>query len=91
MGYNADCSNLMITWSQFCKEPLPDRSFTFWEWFYAVMKLTKEDLRGMWIDGLVQMCLHENIMNALDPKATLINPISLLRLLKDSPKNPISR
>jgi len=51
MGYNADCSNLMITWSQFCKEPLPDRSFTFWEWFYAVMKLTKEDLRGMWIDG----------------------------------------
>ena len=66
MGYNADCSNLMITWSQvcrhstvqtpdnhiqFCKEPLPDRSFTFWEWFYAVMKLTKEDLRGLWIDG----------------------------------------
>ena len=74
MGYNADCSNLMITWSQFCKEPLPDRSFTFWEWFYAVMKLTKEDLRGMWIDGSVQMCLHENIMNALDPKATLIKP-----------------
>ena len=55
MGYNADCSNLMITWSQFCKEPLPDRSFTFWEWFYAVMKLTKEDLRGMWIDGWVNM------------------------------------
>ena len=74
MGYNADCSNLMITWSQFCKEPLPDRSFTFWEWFYAVMKLTKEDLRGMWIDGSVQMCLHENIMKALDPKATLIKP-----------------
>ena len=55
MGYNADCSNLMITWSQFCKEPLPDRSFTFWEWFYAVMKLTKEDLRGMWIDGCVTL------------------------------------
>ena len=27
MGYNSECSNLMITWSQFCKEPLPDRSF----------------------------------------------------------------
>ncbi len=29
MGYNTDCSNLMITWSQFCKEPLPDRSVLF--------------------------------------------------------------
>ena len=37
--------------SQFCKEPLPDRSFTFWDWFHAVMKLTKEDLRSLWIDG----------------------------------------
>ena len=41
----------MMSWSQFCKEPLPDRSFTFWDWFHAVMKLTKEDLRGLWIDG----------------------------------------
>ena len=63
MGYNADCSNLMITWSQFCKEPLPDRSFTFWEWFYAVMKLTKEDLRGMWIDGWVDNMWSESKMS----------------------------
>ncbi len=41
-----------MSWSQFCKEPLPDRSFTFWDWFHAVMKLTKEDLRGLWIDRL---------------------------------------
>lgn len=50
-GYNHDYSNAMMSWSQFCKEPLPDRSFTFWDWFHAVMKLTKEDLRGLWIDG----------------------------------------
>eukprot|EP00095_Tigriopus_kingsejongensis_P006372 maker-scaffold42_size484952-snap-gene-3.26 protein:Tk06372 transcript:maker-scaffold42_size484952-snap-gene-3.26-mRNA-1 annotation:"signal transducer and activator of transcription 5b" len=50
-GYHHDFSNAMISWSQFCKEPLPDRSFTFWDWYYAVMKLTKEDLRGLWIDG----------------------------------------
>jgi hypothetical protein len=41
--------------SQFCKEPLPDRSFTFWDWFHAVMKLTKEDLRSLWIDGFVSL------------------------------------
>ena len=50
-GYNHDFSSAMMSWSQFCKEPLPDRSFTFWDWFHAVMKLTKEDLRGLWIDG----------------------------------------
>ncbi|XP_015037442.2 signal transducer and transcription activator isoform X2 [Drosophila pseudoobscura] len=37
-----------ITWNQFCKEPLPDRNFTFWEWFFAIMKLTKDHLMGMW-------------------------------------------
>ncbi|CAG7720573.1 unnamed protein product, partial [Allacma fusca] len=43
----------LLSWSQFCKEPLPDRSFTFWEWFYAIMKLTREHLRGPWIDGSI--------------------------------------
>ncbi len=50
-GYNHDFNSAMMSWAQFCKEPLPDRSFTFWDWFHAVMKLTKEDLRGLWIDG----------------------------------------
>ncbi|XP_013779006.1 signal transducer and activator of transcription 5B-like isoform X1 [Limulus polyphemus] len=48
-----DFSNMMITWSQFCKEPLPDRNFTFWEWFYAIMKVTREHLRVLWNDGVV--------------------------------------
>lgn len=42
-----------MTWSQFCKEPLPDRTFTFWDWFYAVMKLTRDQLRGPWTEGLI--------------------------------------
>lgn len=42
-----------ITWSQFCKEPLPERTFTFWDWFYAVMKLTRDQLRGPWTEGLI--------------------------------------
>uniref|UniRef100_A0A6M2DHU1 Signal transducer and activator of transcription n=1 Tax=Xenopsylla cheopis TaxID=163159 RepID=A0A6M2DHU1_XENCH len=48
-----DLSNAQLSWAQFCKEPLPDRNFTFWEWFYAVMKLTREHLRSPWIDGSI--------------------------------------
>ena len=50
---NQDYSSLLLSWAQFCKEPLPERNFTFWEWFYAVMKLTREHLRGPWIDGYI--------------------------------------
>ncbi|KAI4481547.1 hypothetical protein M0802_013958 [Mischocyttarus mexicanus] len=46
-------SSLLLSWAQFCKEPLPERNFTFWEWFYAVMKLTREHLRSPWIDGYI--------------------------------------
>ena len=48
----------MISWSQFCKEPLPDRQHTFWDWFHAVMKLTKEDLRPQWIDRYIVNSVH---------------------------------
>ncbi|XP_044727271.1 signal transducer and activator of transcription 5B [Chrysoperla carnea] len=46
-------NNTLLSWAQFCKEPLTERNFTFWEWFYAVMKLTREHLRGPWTDGLI--------------------------------------
>ncbi|XP_020283532.1 signal transducer and activator of transcription 5B isoform X3 [Pseudomyrmex gracilis] len=48
-----DYSNTMLSWAQFCKEPLPERNFTFWEWFYAVMKLTREHLKGPWNEGFI--------------------------------------
>lgn len=48
-----------ITWSQFCKEPIPERSFTFWEWFYAVMKLTREHLRSLWKDDRIMGFVHK--------------------------------
>lgn len=51
INFNAD--ERPITWSQFCKEPLPDRTFTFWDWFYAVMKLTRDQLRQPWTNGLI--------------------------------------
>lgn len=51
LGAQIHDNSLPITWSQFCKEPLPERSFTFWEWFYAIMKITREHLRNLWNDG----------------------------------------
>lgn len=51
-NYN-ESSNAMLSWAQFCKEPLTDRNFTFWEWFFAIMKLTREHLRGPWVDGAI--------------------------------------
>ncbi|XP_065164770.1 signal transducer and activator of transcription 5B isoform X2 [Atheta coriaria] len=61
-------ANQLLSWAQFCKEPLPDRNFTFWEWFYAVMKLTKEHLRGPWVDGAIigfirKTTLEEMLLN----------------------------
>lgn len=42
-----------VTWGQFCKEPLPDRTFTFWDWFFAIMKLTKDHLGKPWQGGRI--------------------------------------
>lgn len=38
---------------QFAKEALPDRNFTLWEWFYALLKVTKEHMRSLWNDGTI--------------------------------------
>uniref|UniRef100_A0A9I3BWZ5 Signal transducer and activator of transcription n=1 Tax=Anopheles culicifacies TaxID=139723 RepID=A0A9I3BWZ5_9DIPT len=53
-------NDLTIMWSQFCKEPIPDRSFTFWDWFYAAMKVTREHLRGPWVDGSIIGFIHKS-------------------------------
>lgn len=44
--------DLEITWQQFCKD-LVAPTFTFWEWFYGAMKLTRDCFRKMWKNGLV--------------------------------------
>lgn len=49
----ADYDHMQLSWTQFAKEALPDRNFTLWEWFYALLKVTKEHMRNLWIDGTV--------------------------------------
>ena len=50
---NLCSADRQFTWSQFCKDILPDRTFTFWEWFYAIMKLSRDCLIGPWKDNLI--------------------------------------
>ncbi|MFT7801018.1 signal transducer and activator of transcription 5B-like [Arapaima gigas] len=51
--YSGDFSNMLVTWSQFNKEMLPGRAFTFWQWFDGVLELTKKHLRNYWTDNLI--------------------------------------
>jgi len=55
-----DFKNLVISWGQFCREPLPDRNFTFWEWFYRVMNLTANHMRGPWSEGYIMGFVSKN-------------------------------
>jgi len=52
-GQADDYSMHFVTWSQFNREPLHGRNFTFWEWFYSILKLTKDWLQGQWKDRLI--------------------------------------
>lgn len=50
---SGDFQNRMVSWSQFNKEVLPGRGFTFWQWFDGVMELTKRHLKNYWTDRLI--------------------------------------
>ncbi|KAL4718732.1 hypothetical protein ACJJTC_009370, partial [Scirpophaga incertulas] len=50
---SVDLNAMMVTWTQFCKDALPERNHTFWEWFYMVVKVTRDYLRTLWCDGLI--------------------------------------
>ena len=65
-----------ISWTQFCKEPLPDRTFTFWDWFFSTMKLTKDQLVGPWkadlIVGFINKRTTEDILRRCAPGTFLL-------------------
>jgi len=45
--------DLQVSWAQFCRESLPDKTFSFWEWFYRNMNLTAKYMKDPWSHGLV--------------------------------------
>ena len=48
-----DYNNRILTWSLFCKETLPNRTFTFWEWFYRILLLTSSHMKNLWTEGCI--------------------------------------
>ncbi len=48
-----EINNLVLSWPLFCKEALPDRNFTFWEWFQKILILTQTHLQKLWMEGYV--------------------------------------
>ncbi|KAJ0169474.1 hypothetical protein K1T71_000778 [Dendrolimus kikuchii] len=72
MELNAMC----VSWTQFCKDALPDRNFTFWEWFYMVVKVTRDYLRTLWCDrlimGFIQKKQAEDMLSKCPPGTFLL-------------------
>eukprot|EP00127_Corallochytrium_limacisporum_P005000 Clim_evm23s196 gene=Clim_evmTU23s196 len=46
-------SDYICTWHKFNKEPLQNRNFTFWEWFYGIEEVVKRHLVATWKAGLI--------------------------------------
>nr|XP_008517474.1 PREDICTED: signal transducer and activator of transcription 5B [Equus przewalskii] len=42
-----------VSWSQFNRENLPGRNYTFWQWFDGVMEVLKKHLKPHWNDGAI--------------------------------------
>ena len=49
-----EVNKLQLSWSLFCKENLPGRDFTFWEWFLKTLILTKCHLATLWKENHVK-------------------------------------
>ncbi|CAL8122801.1 unnamed protein product [Orchesella dallaii] len=43
-----------LSWSELCKVNLPERKFTFWEWFFEGAKLIEQHLKEAWKNGYVK-------------------------------------
>ncbi|XP_061872767.1 signal transducer and activator of transcription 5B-like isoform X1 [Colius striatus] len=48
-----DYSSTTVSWSQFNRENLPGRNYTFWQWFDGIMEVLKKHLKPHWNDGAI--------------------------------------
>ena len=51
--YGKEISGLYITWTQFSLKYLPGRNFSFWEWVWNLMKLTRKYFSDAWEAGYI--------------------------------------
>lgn len=50
---NVNKDDQLVSWSMFSRNMLTNRTFTFWEWFYAALKLTREHLSMIWSENYI--------------------------------------
>ncbi|XP_069826571.1 signal transducer and activator of transcription 2 isoform X2 [Dendropsophus ebraccatus] len=66
----------VVTWSKFSKENMSRVSFTFWEWFDAVLALVKKHLENIWNDGsvmgFVSRSTEENLLKTMQQGTFLL-------------------
>ena len=51
--YVLDYENRSLSWVEFNKNYLPNCEFTFWEWFYAIIRVLREDLAAFWAENKI--------------------------------------
>ncbi|XP_040575664.1 signal transducer and activator of transcription 5B [Lepeophtheirus salmonis] len=61
----SEVNQMQMTWSQFCKETLPGRSFTFWEWFYRILLLTSNHMQQLWKEGFIMGFVSKQAAEAM--------------------------
>lgn len=70
-----DLKEHTVSWTQFNKEPLRERNFTFWQWFDGVVDLTKKHLKDYWSDGLIMGFVSKQYVHKLlssEPSGTFL-------------------
>jgi len=64
-----DVSNLpeeqTVPWTLFNKEPLRNRTFTFWEWFHGAIEVVKKNLKEYWLAGCLEFVSRQTAQEQL--------------------------
>lgn len=66
----ADSPQRSVSWQKFNKELLPERTFTFWEWFHGTCETSRRHMLPLWRDKLVHGYVSKEDAQAMLEKAT---------------------
>uniref|UniRef100_A0AAR2JHY0 Signal transducer and activator of transcription n=1 Tax=Pygocentrus nattereri TaxID=42514 RepID=A0AAR2JHY0_PYGNA len=65
LGQHASYNDCQVSWSKFCKENIPGKSFSFWLWLDSILELIKKHLLPVWIDGYIMGFVSKEMERAL--------------------------
>uniref|UniRef100_A0A8B9RBS5 Signal transducer and activator of transcription 4 n=1 Tax=Astyanax mexicanus TaxID=7994 RepID=A0A8B9RBS5_ASTMX len=65
LGQHVSYNDSQVSWSKFCKENIPGKSFNFWLWLDSILELIKKHLLPVWIDGYIMGFVSKEMERAL--------------------------